>query len=153
MIERIVPIVEGHGEVSAVPVLLRRLLLEMNKGHIQINQPDRNPRSTLVQPGGIEFAVQRAADNAGPSGAILVLLDSDDDPPCVLGPQLMQRAVNSRSDRRVMIALAEVEFETWFLASAESLAGKNRLSSSLARPENFEKISGCQGMADQANDR
>ena len=67
MIERIVPIVEGHGEVSAVPVLLRRLLVEM-KAYVEITKPDRTTRSSLVVKGRIEFAVQRAAEDAGQDG-------------------------------------------------------------------------------------
>ena len=139
MIERIVPIVEGHGEVSAVPVLLRRLLMEMG-AYIEVSKPDRTPRSSLIVDGGIESAVQRAAQDAGPAAALLVLIDADDDKVCELGPILTKRAQLARPDRRVLVSLAHVEFEHWFIAAAESLQGYRRLPSNLARPANFESI-------------
>ncbi len=43
------PIVEGHGEVEAVPVLLRRLRDEAGAFHIQVGGPIRRSRSQLVR--------------------------------------------------------------------------------------------------------
>jgi hypothetical protein len=42
------PIVEGHGEVSAVPVLLRRLRDEAAAYRLEVNPPIRKPRSQLT---------------------------------------------------------------------------------------------------------
>jgi hypothetical protein len=45
MLERLFPIVEGHGEVEAVPVLLRRLV-----GHrgVTVAPPFRLPRTKMT---------------------------------------------------------------------------------------------------------
>jgi len=52
----------------------------------------------MVKPGGIERAVEFAADKLrGRRGAIFVVMDSDDDWPCELGPKLLQRARNIAS--------------------------------------------------------
>jgi hypothetical protein len=58
---------------------------------------------------------------------ILILLDADDDPPCQLGPQLLAIARGARTDTDVACVIAQVEYETWFVAAAESLARKGRL--------------------------
>ena len=45
---KIQPIVEGDGEVSAVPILLRRLRDEAQAWGMEIAKPHRRPRSWLV---------------------------------------------------------------------------------------------------------
>jgi hypothetical protein len=72
----IVPIVEGHGEVQAVPELLRRLIAVFNPAvAINIHRPIRQNRGTLIKAGGIERAVELAASVLGREGAIFVVLD------------------------------------------------------------------------------
>ena len=139
MIDRIVPIVEGKGEVEAVPILLRRLIAEIDPNrHCDIWRPIRRNRSSLVKQGEFEREVQAAARFAGSSGAVLVLIDADDDRVCELGPALTRRARQARPDRPLMVSLANIEFEHWFLAAAESLRGCRHLPRELSRPPNFE---------------
>jgi hypothetical protein len=57
------------------------------------------------------------------AGGVLVLIDADDDCPAHLGPALLARAREARSDVPVSVVLANREFEAWFLAAAPSLAG------------------------------
>ena len=147
MIERVIPIVEGEGEVIAVPKLLYKLMRKFDL-HAHIETPHRIKRNGILKPQVLETAVERAAIAGGPRSAILILLDSDhltpgEDPPCVLGPKLLALAKDARSDRRILVCLAEVEFETWFIAAAESLCGRERLPSTLSRPDNFEGIRGA----------
>ena len=52
---------------------------------------------------------------------ILILLDSDKDPPCVLAPKLLKDATQNRSDVDMSCVLANVEYETWFVAASSSL--------------------------------
>ena len=55
---RIVAVVEGQGEVAALPTLLRRVLAQLNPPtEIEIARPIRQPRGTLLKDGGIEAAV------------------------------------------------------------------------------------------------
>jgi len=96
---RIVSVVEGQGDVVAVPVLLRRFINQINPPvAIDIARPIRQPRGTLLKPGGIEAAVQFAATAMGDKGAVLVLLDSDGDCPKSNAPVLAERARNARND-------------------------------------------------------
>jgi hypothetical protein len=94
----------------------------------------------IVKDGELERTVELVARQVGPGGAILILLDADDDCPATLGPQLRARALAHRSDRLVFVVLAKREFESWFIAAAESLAGKRTLNTVLPwvpEPENI----------------
>src|SRR5829696_10503129 len=68
----------------------------------------------------------RSAFSRMPTGGVLVLLDSDDDLPCVPGPKLLARTRQARSDEPLGVVVARSEFESWFLAAAPSLAGSRR---------------------------
>jgi hypothetical protein len=52
---------------------------------------------------------------------ILVLVDADEDLPCELGPGLLKEALERRSDVDLCCVVANVEYETWFVAAADSL--------------------------------
>lgn len=138
---RIASIVEGDGEVQAVPVLLRRLVTGLDdECWADVNTPLRLPRGKLVQPGELERYVELGARSVGAGGAILVLADADDDCAATLGPQLLRRAAAQRSDMPVGVVLAVREYEAWFLASAASLSGKRGLGHDLQSPEKPEQI-------------
>jgi hypothetical protein len=137
-------IVEGHGEVEAVPVLVRRLAARVDPTlHIQVKRPLRITRSQLVRARELERAVELAARQVGKQGGILVLIDSDDDCPAELGPQLLDRARKARGDLPIGVVLAKREFEGWFLASAESLRGQRGLPDNLTSPSDPEAIRGA----------
>ena len=126
---RVVPIVEGEGEVEALPRLLDRIWYELLGGqYIDVLRPIRQPRTTLVRPGGLRGAIElaagklRARAHDGVRGLVLIALDADDDLPCSLAPQLLAAAQAIRSDVDIACVLANQEYETWFVASAESLA-------------------------------
>ena len=137
---RLLPIVEGHGEVIALPILLRRLIaiLDLTVA-VDIVRPIRQPRSTLLKEGGIERAAQLAAIEVGESVAIMILVDSEGECPAVLAPTLLARAMTARGDKRVSVVLAHQEYEAWFLASASRL----RLSGGVQDHPNPEGVQGC----------
>lgn len=123
---RIVPIVEGHGEVEAVRILLQRIGLELLDGiYFEVLKPIRQHRSKLIQERELERAVRLALLKLGDREVhgrdlILVLVDADRDLPCELGPSLL--AIGRRGEARdVACVIANVEYETWFIAAAESL--------------------------------
>jgi hypothetical protein len=141
---RIVPIVEGHGEVQAVPVLLRRLVAQLNpRVSIEPARSIRQARGSLLKEGGIESAVSLAAIEMGESGAILILLDSEGECPRERGPELLARAQTARPDKSTFVVLAHQEFEAWFLASASSLKGQRGLSEDVEDHHNPESVRGC----------
>ncbi|WP_283138338.1 DUF4276 family protein [Rhizohabitans arisaemae] len=141
---RIAAIVEGDGEVQAVPVLLRRLVAEVTPGlWADVAMPWRMSRASMVAPGGIESTISRMASDSNAITAFLILLDADDDCPADLGPRLLRRAQAARPDLRVAVVLANREFEAWFLAAADSLRGCAGLSVDLQAPAAPEQPRGC----------
>jgi hypothetical protein len=95
---RIIPIVEGHGEVAAVPILLRRIAEALEVQGIQVGRPIRCQRQKLMKPGELERAVELAALKCGSDGRLLLLIDGDKDCPAELGPELLARARIVRND-------------------------------------------------------
>ncbi|MEU8269014.1 DUF4276 family protein [Sphaerisporangium sp. NPDC049002] len=141
---RIATIVEGHGEVQALPVLLRRLVTEIAPHRwADLPAPRRVNRNSLVAPRGIEDAVDRLISDVEGVTGVLVLLDADDDCPADLGPQLLSRACAARPDVPIAVVLANREFEAWFLAAAKSLRGCTSLRADLRPPDDPERIRGC----------
>jgi len=81
------PIVEGSGDVTAVPVLLRRLRDAALLHQVDVNRPIRRNRNQLVREDAVKTVV-RLAMLQPKCGAILILFDSDDDCPLDLAPRL-----------------------------------------------------------------
>lgn len=142
----ICPIVEGHGEIEAVPLLIRRIFAESGTGTMPgINYPIRiKSGSFLHDESYFQRYVQLAAAKAAQAGGeVLILLDCEDDCPATLGPALLARAKNVRNDVPTTVVLAHREYETWFLAAAESLRGCGGLSADLSPPADPEAIRGA----------
>ena len=96
---QIAAIVEGDGEVEAVPVLLRRYAeLGGWPGRLQVHPVIRQPASKLLKVGELERHVELAARKLGGPGGIFVLLDCEDDCPATLGPELLGRVRQARGD-------------------------------------------------------
>ena len=146
-------IVEGKGEVEAVPILIRRVASSLYPElQVVTPHPIRVSRSKVIQEGELERVVELAAQNIGGRGAILIILDSDDDCPAQLGPELLCRARQVRSDLPIAVVLAKREFEAWFLAAADSLRSYKGLTNNLESPNNPEEIRGAKGWLKQRRD-
>jgi len=131
------PIVEGHGEVGAIPVLLRRLLAEAGVHHIGVGKAIRRKRSELVQEASVRRSV-RLALLQPECGGILIVFDSDDDCPRELAPQIEEWARTEAGAVPCGVVMANREYEAWFLASLEALRGVRGIvadASSHAAPE------------------
>ena len=137
-------IVEGHGEVEAVPILIRRLAARhYPELTTVIPTPIRIPRNKVFKADELERAVGLAVRSIGRQGAIFIILDSDDDCPAELGPALLHRISQVFRNVPIAVVLAKYEFEAWFLASAESLRGRGGLRNDLNSPDNPEAIRGA----------
>jgi hypothetical protein len=149
-------VVEGHGEVKATPLLFRRIAQEIDPTvRLEVLQPIRRPRGSLLrsEERELERAVELAALKVRPNGGVFVLLDSDDDCPAELAPQLLNRTTLPGMGLPVSVVLPKREFEAWFLAAAESLRGKRRLPADLAFPHNPEEVRGAkQWLRDRMSD-
>jgi Domain of unknown function (DUF4276) len=141
----IASIVEGHGEVSALPKLLHRLAADFPMAELRTPKPPwRRPRGSLIAPNGIEREVE-SNSWVGPTGGILVVLDADDDCPAQLAPELLSRARSARPDLRVSVVLANREYEAWLLAAAQSLAGRFGFQAGMKAPEDPDGIRDAKG--------
>lgn len=127
---RVAPIVEGHGEVEAARVLIQRIWTELLGGEfVDVLRPYRSHKSRLVR--NVDGALTNAAqssilrlNNYGPSAdptLVLVLLDADDDLPCIVGPSVAA-VLGGVAGSASACVVANKEFETWFVAAAESLS-------------------------------
>ncbi len=125
----VAPIVEGKGENESIRKLLYRIWTELLKQeHVDVRRPIRQSRGRLKQREGLQEAVRDALNrlSEGTSTAdpvlILLMLDSDGCCPARLGPELRAWAgdVDSRID--VACVVVHLEYETWFVAAAESLS-------------------------------
>lgn len=114
-------IVEGHGEVGALPVLLRRIADTLGTP-VHCPRPHRVKRQKVVQAGELERALMLQSSRAGPGGGVLVLLDADDDCAVTLARTLASRA-RASPRVRVEVVLAVREFESWFLTTP-ALSGR-----------------------------
>lgn len=143
----IAPIVEGHGEVLAVPILLQRILRDFRPNiMLCVNPPLRVKAGSFLRDDNyLAKYVELAARKAKGRGSVLILLDSEDDCPAQLGPQLASRAVAVRPDVPIVVALAHREFETWFLAAAHSLRRVCGLPVDLEPPAAPEAIRNAKG--------
>lgn len=143
---RIAPIVEGHGEVHAARILLDRVWREIVGGeYVEVLQPVRVPKSKLLnRSGGADIPVPdehelgRAVEyvaykllqrECNPMPAlILVLFDANGDCPGKLAPQVIRVAQQRAGAYNVACVIAKPEYETWFVAAAESLGSFLTLS-------------------------
>ena len=143
---KLIAIVEGHGDVEAVRVLLRRVLQEkLQRYDVAVERSIRVPKGKLLKPSELERAVNLAARRTSATDGIIVLVDADDDCPAELAPAMATRATQSRPDRRISVVIAKSEFESWFVAAADSLAGYRGLFDGLAAPANAERIRDAKG--------
>jgi hypothetical protein len=121
--KRLVCVVEGKGEVQAIPNLCARIFAELSARQWVVDkEPVRQPRSRLVDErarsplrgprtdhlrASIEMAIGRPAD------AVLILCDSDDDCAATWGPAASAIVTSRVRGGAVMVVR---EYESWLLA-------------------------------------
>ena len=134
----IVPIVEGDGEVKAVPRLLLRIIGEKHgRQDIRIQQPiNARGKTKLLKKFAVFLEYAREQQECD---AILVLLDGDEDCPRDLAACLVQTAAGLNLGVPVAIVCAHREYEAWFVANLKLGAGdKIRGSLGLSETADYE---------------
>lgn len=151
-----VPIVEGHGEVAAVPRLLHRIKDQYARGApLVVLPPIRAPHSKLMparSPSAfstqelqrvVALATAKLRLTLGPGdrGLILFLIDADDACPAEIAAAFppFDHLLPQITTRLVMPVM---EYETWFVASAKSLENYLDLGRDLMIPAAPEAM-GC----------
>ena len=127
-------IVEGQGEVSAVPVLLRRLLHDVAGCHdVQTGPPLRRKQHEFQREDTLKKVVRLAVLQPD-CAAVLVLFDGEDDCPASLGARVRGWARAAAGDVPCEVVVAYREYESWFLAALESLRGRCRIADDAVAP-------------------
>ena len=140
----IAAIVEGDGEVEAVPVLIRRIGTVVSPlVPPEVLRPIRVRRQRIVKEGELERYVCLAASRAGDGGRIAIVLDANGDCPAELAPIILQRARAARPDMRIEAILAKREYEAWFISAIESIAGIRGIHPDVSAPTAPESIRGA----------
>ena len=138
----IIPVVEGAGDVDAFPVLLRRILVE------RYHRPDVSvaQRNMVVRANG-RSNLERKFENflqyaqyKPECDAILVLLDTYGRCPVVLAQGLTDRCVQMGLTPPVEIVCAHWSYESWFLASLDTIKGHRGISDAAALSQEAEDI-------------
>lgn len=113
----IIAIVEGPGEMEAIPLLLRRLLTQNQQYQITIQPPiNAHGLGNLTIVGGLEKFL-KVAQKRPLCSAILVLVDADVDCAKEIAAELADRARSHNPHIATAVVAAKFRYENWFLAS------------------------------------
>lgn len=117
---RLLPVVEGDGEVAAVPALLYRLFEEA--GHVGWFVDDKR----VMKVGSLASFHRRLDDYLSylrieAPDAVLLLFDLDDGCPCLEARSLAEQVRGAQLPFPIAVVLAHREYEAWFLASMEHI--------------------------------
>ncbi len=121
---KVILLVEGHGDITAVPRLLHNILEELEIYHVYT---DRRPIKVgeiarLQKNGELEKFIRYGCLKDG--DLILLVIDCDDDCPVDVARDFLKRieAMGAAVSKKVGIVFFKKEFESLFLFSIESLA-------------------------------
>ncbi len=126
----VAPIVEGEGEERALPTLLNRIVEKYcTEAFVTFIPPKVEPAGSIVKPDddclkkAVRTAALKLAQRQGPDirRLILILMDAERQCAAQLGPELKRRAMSYAPGVEIASVIAVDEYETWFVAAAESL--------------------------------
>ena len=140
-------IVEGHGEERALRTLIDRIVSAQQLSiYPMVARPWRIPKGTIVNnPDALERYAAQALGEAGTSGRLFVLVDADDDCPAELGTRLLRRLTARFPHERISVNVANREYESWFIASLESISAPAGIVRTLVIPGEVENIRNAKG--------
>jgi Domain of unknown function (DUF4276) len=145
---KVYPIVEGHGEVQATPVLLRRLLAAADCRNVSVGRPIRRTQSQLRSKEGIQASVSLALLQPE-CAAVVILFDGEDDCPKQLAARVRSWALEVAQGTPCDVVIAYREYETWFLAALESLRGQYGIPKNATAPANPESKRNAKGTLEE----
>ena len=138
-------IVEGHGEVNAAKLLIRRIATEYGFNSTINFEHRRFSRSKLFKVNELEKVVEHLSRQIGRTQPFLVLVDADDDCPKKFALEFLSRSGLKHSDLRLSLVLAKMEYEAWFIAAAGSLSDLGKLEKGIQAPKDPESIRDAKG--------
>ncbi len=134
------PVVEGYGDVQAIPHLIRRMLHERSIYDVRISHPFR---------AGDFWKVRRAFPTlirqlSKEASATIVLLDNDDGCAIVKREELAQ-LIPKDLDTHCELAFLTKEFETLFLADPDTSKRVLGIPDNVEFPSNPEEVRDAKG--------
>ena len=117
----IVPIIEGYGEVAAVPRLLRRLLSDLSVYDVGVGPPINAHGVTALATRFEDFL--KLAERRPNCCGVLVLQDCEDGCAKGIAADRVRRIVTRGCKHPVAVAIATRMYEAWLVASIGSIAG------------------------------
>jgi hypothetical protein len=128
--------------VEALPILLRRLLHQRYQRYgVEIAKPKKAGSSgKLIKE--LERFLRYAAITPQ-CGSILVLIDADDKCPKELAESLASRSKALGLSKPTAIVCAKCEYETWFLASLNTIRGRAAISETARFRGEVESLRGA----------
>ncbi|MFB6658690.1 DUF4276 family protein [[Kitasatospora] papulosa] len=140
------PIVEGHGEVHAVRQLIS-LIGEKHGVWIDVAQPFRLDSGKMRKPEELGKAIRlQEARVRARKGGVLILRDGDDsDIRCPVRLASLIAADAGVFAVPVEVVIAYHEYETWFLASMETLREHPSIRNDATTPPDPEKKRSAKG--------
>jgi hypothetical protein len=136
-------VVEGHGEVAALPVLLRRVFEGVDIYGINARRPHRLPRGKFTKDDQLRRAVDIQSAAIQGAGGVIVLADADDDCPVELRDRCLELVGNTTVPLKIIFA--NREFEGWYLAGIESLRDHRSVREDAAFEGNPESTRDAKG--------
>jgi hypothetical protein len=141
----IVPVVEGHGDECAVPILLRRILQEvLGRYDIAVVRPIRMSRGKLVKVQEAERAVRLGIVDREAVRAAIVLFDEDDDDARTV-EALLEAHLSAHAQVPTRVRVCVKEYEAWLLGAKESLRGHQGIRADAVAPTDPETIRDAKG--------
>ena len=139
----IVPVVEGDGDASALPELLNRIIsTKFNRYDIVVAEG----KSKVVKANGLDKLKNKLekfllhAQNKPKCGAILILVDADTECPVTLAQHFSQRCEQIGARYPIQVVCAYRTYESWFLASLDTIRGNHGIASTAVLPCDAENV-------------
>jgi hypothetical protein len=146
-VEVIFPIVEGHGEQEAIPVLLRRMAEYCGKFNVTVLPPYRLSKNTIIHRPERFDAVLRLAEGrlreTGSGAGLVICLDSDGDDPVKLRNTIQTRLEDIDNEIKTCPIIPVREYEAWFLAAAAGFREHPRCRADAAYDGDPEAVNGA----------
>ena len=128
-------VIEGHAEANAYPLLVQKIAICLSLDLAPVWKTYRVPKGKMTSDAdalcnATRLQTRRASHQCGADGRglVLVTLDADKDCPAELGLTLQTRLSEKCGDLPARVVIANVNFETWFVASAASLRDAGRIT-------------------------
>ncbi len=140
-------IVEGHGEIDALPELIRRVASLVQPEQVVLcPSPLRVKRDRFLKFDQEEDFARYLGLAAGKmrraGDSVFILLDSEGECPVTYAQDILTNARQVIGHVPIHVILAHHMYENWFVAAGNSISGQQGLQAALTAPQDPENRSG-----------